>query len=127
MKSTIQYVLLSALISAEEAHLRSCKCVAAAVTHACFHSVHVPLLRHMSLQEVKRRSAERHAEAADLRNALREAQGQGSPPQGLTSLQAELSYLRSILPALSSLDCLAGGGCLSVISDAVSIYLSIAG
>lgn len=49
---------------------------------------------YMLLQEVKRESAQRHAEGADLRNALREAQGRGGPPQALVSLQAELANLR---------------------------------
>lgn len=49
---------------------------------------------YMHLQEVKRESAQRHAEGADLHNALREAQGRAGPPQALVSLQAELAHLR---------------------------------
>ena len=46
------------------------------------------------LKEVKRESAQRHAEGADLRSALREAQGRAGSPQALISLQAELAHLR---------------------------------
>ena len=46
------------------------------------------------LQEVKRESALRYAEGADLRIALREAHARGAVSQALTSLQAELSYVR---------------------------------
>ena len=49
------------------------------------------------LQEVKRESALRHAEGADLRSAMREAQSKGTVPEALASLHAELTHLRSTL------------------------------
>ena len=62
----------------------------------------------MVLKEVKRESALRHAEGADLRSALREAEGRGAIPEALASVQAELTHLRfpllSFMAALSRLD-----------------------
>ena len=52
---------------------------------------------HLCLKEVKRESLLRHAEGADLRSALREAQSKGVVPEALASLHTELAHLRSTL------------------------------
>lgn len=50
---------------------------------------------HLCLQEVNRESTLRHAEGADLRSALREAQSKRAVPEALATLHAELAHLRS--------------------------------
>ena len=57
--------------------------------------LHVAVVRHKCMmQEVKKESAARHAEAATLRAAMRETQAEGPALQPLASMQAELSHLR---------------------------------
>ena len=60
--------------------------------------LHVAVVQHKCpMQEVKKESAARHAEAAALRAALRETQAEGPALQPLASMQADLSHLRLAL------------------------------
>ena len=52
---------------------------------------------HLCLKEGNRESTLRHAEGADLRSALREAESKGAVPEALGSLHTEVAHLRFTL------------------------------